>query len=91
MSDDLKEDLKDSVRHNAVFTSCANSVTAEKEKAVTADPYLRVAVNELEDEISRVTGLKNSAVSERDYYRRRYEEEKEKERRELIEKLRNIL
>ena len=34
--EDLKSDLNKSVRHNSKFTSRANAVTAEKEKAVTA-------------------------------------------------------
>lgn len=89
--DDLKEDLKDSVRHNDKFSQSVRSISSEKEKAVTKDRYLRVAVNELEDEISRVTGLKNQAVKDRDYYKRKYEEEKAEERRELLAKLNNLI
>lgn len=85
--EDLKSDLNKAVRHNAKFTSRANAVTSEKEKAVTADPNLSVAVRELEEEISRLNGLKTTAINDRDYYYRKYKEKKEEERRELLNKI----
>lgn len=85
--DDLKSDLNKAIRHNAKFTSRANAVTSEKEKAVTADPHLSVAVRELEEEISRLSGLRTTAINDRDYYYRKYEEKKEEERRELLDKI----
>ena len=83
--EDLKSDLNKAIRHNAKFTSRANAVTAEKEKVVTADPNLSVAVRELEEEISRLSGLRTTAINDRDYYYRKYKEKKEEERRELLD------
>lgn len=85
--DDLKSDLNKSIRHNSKFTSRANAVTTEKEKTVTADPNLSVAVRELEEEIARVNGLRNTAINDRDYYYRKYKEKKEQERQELLDKI----
>lgn len=85
--EDLKSDLNKAIRHNSKFTSRANAVTSEKEKAVTADPNLSVAVRELEEEISRLSGLRTTAINDRDYYYRKYKEKKEEERRELLDKI----
>ena len=85
--EDLKSDLNKAIRHNSIFTSRANSVTFEKEKVVTADPNLSVAVRELEEEISRLGGLRTTAVNDREFYYRRYKEKKEEERRELFDKI----
>ena len=85
--DDLKSDLNKSIRHNSKFTSRANAVAAEKEKTVTADPNLSVVVRELEEEIARVNGLRNTAINDRDYYYRKYKEKKEQERQELLDKI----
>lgn len=84
--EDLKSDLLKSIRHNNTFTSRANIVTAEKEKAVTADPNLRIAVNMLEDEITRLNNLRTTAINERDNYYSRYTEKKEEERQERLRK-----
>lgn len=85
--DDLKSDLNKGIRHNYQFTSRANEVTEKKEKAVTADPNLSIAVSELQDEITRVDGLKNEAVSDREDYYRQYETKKDKERQEFWDKI----
>lgn len=85
--EDLKSDLNKSVRHNSKFTSRANEVTAEKEKTVTADPHLSIAVRELQEEISRVNGLRSEAISDREYYYQKYKDKKEEERRELLDKI----
>lgn len=85
--EDLKADLNKSIRHNSKFTSRANAVTSEKEKAVTADPNLSVAVRELEEEISRLNGLRTTAINDREYYYQKYKEKKEEERRELLDKI----
>lgn len=74
--EDLKSDLNKGIRHNASFTSRASAVNAEKEKAVTADSLLSAAVRELQEEISRVNGLKNQAESDRDYYYQQYKNNK---------------
>lgn len=85
--EDLKSDLNKAIRHNATFTSRANAVTVEKEKAVTADASLSIVVSELEEEISRLNGLRTEAISDRDYYYRKYQEKKEEERREFLNKI----
>lgn len=85
--DDLKSDLNKAIRHNAKFTSRANAVTSEKEKTVTADPDLSVAVRELEEEISRLNGLRTTAINDREYYYQQYKRKKEEERRELLDKI----
>lgn len=85
--EDLKSDLNKSVRHNSKFTSRANAVTAEKEKTVTADPHLSIAVRELQEEISRINGLRSQAITDRDYYYQKYKDKKEEERRELLDKI----
>lgn len=84
--EDLKSDLNKSIRHNSKFTSRANAVTAEKEKAVTADPHLSVAVRELQEEISRINGLRIQAITDRDHYYQKYKDKKEEERREFLDK-----
>lgn len=76
--EDLKADLNKSIRHNSKFTSRANAVTSEKEKAVTADPNLSVAVRELEEEISRLNGLRTTAINDREYYYQKYKGKKKK-------------
>lgn len=85
--EDLKSDLNKGVRHNSRFTSQANAITAEKEKAVTADPLLSVAVRALQDEISRVNGLRNQAAIDRDNYYQQYQNKKEEERKALLDKI----
>lgn len=85
--EDLKSDLNKSVRHNSKFTSRANAVTAEKEKTVTADPHLSIAVRELQEEISRINRLRSQAITDRDYYYQKYKDKKEEERRELLDKI----
>lgn len=85
--EDLKSDLNKSVRHNSKFTSRANAVTSEKEKTVTADPHLSIAVRELQEEISRINGLRSQAITDRDYYYQKYKDKKEEERRELLDKI----
>ena len=85
--DDLKSDLNKSIRHNATFTSRANGTTSEKEKAVTADSRLSRVVQEIEEEITRVNGLRTTAVNDRGYYWNQYERKKEEERQEFLDKI----
>lgn len=85
--EDLKADLNKSIRHNSKFTSRANAVTSEKEKAVTADPNLSAAIRELEEEITRLNGLRTTAINDREYYYQKYKGKKEEERLELLDKI----
>lgn len=83
---DLKSDLKKSIRHNSKFTSRANAVTTEKENNVAADPNLSIAVREIEEEIAHVSRLKNTAIHDRDYHYREYKEKKEQEHQDFLDK-----
>lgn len=78
--DDLKSDLGKSVRHNSRFSSCANEITREKEKGVTADPDLSIVIRELEEEISRVDNLRNTAANNQENYYQQYKTKKDEER-----------
>ena len=85
--DDLKADLDKSVRHDAVFTKSANDIVAQKEEVISLDALLSVAVSELEEEIWRVTKLKDDAIRDRDYYWNKYEQKKAEERQAFLNKL----
>jgi len=81
--DDLKSDMNNAIRHNSAFTTCANTITDEKEKGVTADYDLGAAVDELEAEITRIGGLKSQAESDRDYYNQKYKDKRDEERQDF--------
>ena len=85
--DDLKDDLNKGIRHNSRFTSKANSLGTEKEKAVTADRYLKTSVDEVDSEIARLSSLKGTAERERDDYYNKYNTAKEEERQERLKAL----
>ena len=54
---------------------------------MTADPHLSIAVRELQEEISRINGLRSQAITDRDYYYQKYKDKKEEERIELLDKI----
>lgn len=83
----LITDLTKGVRHNSRFTSRAQAFANEKEKSVGADRDLNTTQNALEDEIARVKNLKTEAISDRDYYYRKYQEKKDEEQAELLKNL----
>lgn len=85
--DDLKDDLNKGIRHNSRFTSKANALGTEKEKAVTADGSLRISVDEVDGEIARLSSLKGTAERERDDYYSKYTTAKEEERQERLKAL----
>ncbi len=85
--DSLIDDLNKGVRHNSTFTFRANDLANEKEKSVGIDSRLSKAQDGLQDEISRVERLLSQAIEDRDYYYRRYKEEREREREERLRKL----
>ena len=85
--DDLKSDLAKGIRHNAKFSSQTSSLSSKKEKAVNADPFLSVVIRELQEEIDRVSRLKNQAVQDRDNYYNQYRTKKEEERQALLDKI----
>ena len=57
----LKSDLEKAVRHNAIFTTETDDFEARKECASTSDGYLSAAIEELGEEITRLTRLKDDA------------------------------
>ena len=85
--DNLRTDLKKGVRHNSTFTRRANSLLDNKEKAASADPKLKLAIIELNEEIARLRRLKRNAEEKYDQYDREYENKKDEEQRELMNKL----
>lgn len=85
--EDLKSDLNKSIRHNSNFTSYANAVTEEKETTVSSDSYLSTAISELEEAISQIDRKRTQAITDRDDYYQKYQDEKENERREFFDNL----
>ena len=81
--EDLQEDLEESVRKDSTFTGNISSLSADqKEKSTDADSRLSGALSALEQELSSLETHKSSAESDRDTYRARYQEEKQKEEEE---------
>ena len=85
--DAMKEDMKKAVRHNATFTAQANGLGNEKEKAVTADSLLGTTIQELNEEISRLTTKKKQVEANRDHYYNEYKQKKEEEKQEFWNKV----
>lgn len=85
--ENLKEDLRNGVRHNLKYDANTNNLTTKKEKGASADGKLVSVGNEIQEEIRRLENLKNSAASDRDYYYKKYKEKKDEERKELLEKI----
>lgn len=85
--DDLKEDLNKAVRHISKFNVIVNDCYTYKEKVVTADSSLNGVVVSLENEIASLNSQRTTAEQNRDYYRRKYIEEKDKEQQELWDKI----
>lgn len=77
--DDLMEDLKNGVRYDPIYTQNANNFGNKKEKTTSADGQLSTAINEINEEISSLNGKKNTAVQNRDYYKRKCKEKLEEE------------
>lgn len=81
--EDLQEDLEESVRKDSTFAGNISSLSADqKEKSTDADSRLSGALSALEQELSSLETHKSSAESDRDTYRARYQEEKQKEEEE---------
>lgn len=87
---DLKEDLQNAVRHDASWTTIASQCESYKEKASTADGNLDSSLDSLEAEISTLNTQKRMAESDRDQAYRDYQDERDNERREMLEKLKKI-
>lgn len=85
--EDLKEDLKKSVRHDSKFTSTASECLNQKEKTATADRNLNQVIVALENEISALETKKIMAEASRDTNYRQYEREKRAELEEATKAL----
>lgn len=85
--DALKEDLNKAIRHNNQFGTNVNQLEDQKEVRTTLDGNLRTAISELDEEINRIIQIKGQAEQERDRYQQEYNNKKEKERQERLEKL----
>ncbi len=79
--DALKKDLDKSIRYNVTYTMTANDIGNGKEPDVSADGHLSIAIRELEEEIARLTRLKDNAQAASDEYYDDYKDAKERERR----------
>lgn len=81
--DDLKEDLKKAIRHNSTFTSGANDLYGKREKGVYNDSKTSASLSYLEDELRSLKQKKQTAESNRDSNKTRYDTEKKKEQAEF--------
>lgn len=81
---DLIEDLKKGVRHNSTFTNRADDLKNNKEKSSYDDAMLGGAIGNLDSEISILQGKMRTAEQNRDDAHRKYEDEKERERQEIL-------
>lgn len=87
---ELKEELKNSVRHDLKFNTIVSGCNKYKEKTSTADKSLNGVVEALESEISSLSTKKQTAESKQDSYYRSYQREKENERQRRLDLLKNI-
>ena len=85
--EDLKDYLEKSVRHDSLFKKVVNLNDDFKETTSGADDDLKNVFTQLDEEITSLNNKKSSAESSRDYYYDKYEEEKDKERKEFLDSL----
>lgn len=81
--DDLKEDLKRAVRHNSTFTGGANDLYGKREKGVFNDSNTSSTLSYLEEELISLKSKKQTAESNRDSNKAKYDSEKKKEQEEF--------
>lgn len=81
--DDLKEDLKKAIRHNSSFTNSANSLYNKREKGVNSDLKTSATLSYLEDELRSLKQKKQTAETNRDNNKNKYDTEKKKEQAEF--------
>lgn len=85
--DDLKEDLNKAIRHDGNFTSGANNLPAKKEKNVHSDGKTSATLSYLEDEIRDLKNKKQTAETNRDSNKTKYDTKKKEERDEFLSNL----
>lgn len=74
--EDLKAELVESIRHNSIFINHKDELDDEKEKSASQDSKLAEAEGNIGNELTRLEGKKNAAISARDSYWRQYQEAK---------------
>lgn len=87
---DLKDELKESIRHDSKFNTIASGYNKYKEKVSTADKSLGSTAEAIDSEISNLNSQKQTAERNRDSYYQKYEREKENERQRVLSSLKNI-
>lgn len=87
---DLKYDLKKSVRHDSAWNINASICELNKEKASTADENLSDAIDSMNAEISSLMNRESTAEANRDQAYRDYTREKEAERQEWLKILQEL-
>ena len=84
---ELREDLEKSVRHDSAFRRTQEACWENQEKATNADSCLNQAVAALDQELQELYRRKNQEEARRDQYYAMYEQQKEKERQEWLERM----
>lgn len=82
----LKEDLKKSIRHDSMWNNIALQCETYKEKSSSADSNLRSSMDYLDSEIQSLNAKKNTAIYNRDKAYKKYLEKKEEERKARLKK-----
>ena len=80
---ELKNELKASVRHDRTFTSAADNLSSKKEKNASSDGKLSGAISSINAEIKRMQNKKTEAETKRDQSQRDYNRKKAEEKAKL--------
>lgn len=89
--EELKEDLKKSIRHDPSWDTLTEQCERYREKGSSADRRLLSSMDYLDSELQSLNNQKNCADRNRDQAYRNYENKKEEERQERLEKMKNFL
>lgn len=81
--DFLSNYLGQAVRYNSGFDTTKNSLPSKREPSVESDAKLVTVSSEIDEEITRITNLKNTAADQRDYYYSQYKAKKDEEIKEF--------
>lgn len=85
--DMLQDELEVSVRHEQIFIGNTTRITTRKERGTSADATLKVASNEINNEIVRLKNKKSNAESSKATYDQNYSTEKKNEREALLQSI----
>ena len=84
---ELREELSRGVRHDSVFNRSHAVCEEHQERMTNADYDLRRAAELLEQEIQELSRKKLQEESRRDQYYNQYQEQRNKERQERIDRM----